>query len=132
MSSIGGSAAGMGTLRAPTLGLVFVLLMVAWVVFDINQLSSPALCAGRLAYAVPSLPRVRPVAAAVGPGPAMASAAAAVSVPSAPATSGSGGAGSARESAVPDTGGLLGNSGVATGCRIAMGVTMALMLILMI
>ncbi len=106
MGGMTGSAAG--TLRLPTLGLVFILLMAGWAVWDLDQISgSPA--GGSPAGGVPA-------AGDQGAGVALAGGAGgvAVAVPAVPAAA------------------VVLDSRVATGCRIAMGVTMALMLVIMI
>jgi Domain of unknown function (DUF5134) len=101
-----GAMAGMGAagLRLPTLALLFAFLLVAYAVADLDRIPAPRALPARL-----GLPR--PVLATVGaPAPAAPIAAPASETPAHP---------------------LLG-PGVARGCRIAMGVTMAFMLIIMI
>ena len=130
------SAGSMGSLRLPELGLVFVLVMTGWVAWDLNQLTGPAgsPSAGSEAPArarsrrnvvlatagtLPALPaEAGPIPAPVADHEALAAASAEPGV-------------SGPAAGDPVTGVLLGPQ-VATGSRIAMGVTMALMLILLI
>jgi hypothetical protein len=127
----GGSGQGMQTLSYPTLTFLFALILIGYTIWDLDQLSG-------LRHGV---------AAAVGvPVPAMAgaeTATAAFAVPAAEAGAGAnprpspggagraaaGGAATGSRSALEQT---LLSPGVTVGCRIAMGVTMALMLIIMI
>jgi len=143
---MGGMGATMGTLRLPTIGFVFVLLMVGWAVVDLDQLTGARWHGhGSLrtdAGAVPPALRQRiALAAAGGPaletagsGPALtvaqASVGAAGTVSAAPAAETEGRA-VAAVSANPLAGVLL-DARVTIGSRIAMSVTMALMLVLMI
>jgi hypothetical protein len=140
--SIAAGAGGTGTLRAPTLALAFTVLMAAFAVTDLDLVSEPAARARDL------------VAAASASAPALATATAgATALPV--ATVGSAGVTGSAASAAADTlpagspepastshhgytarrhaggCGLLDNR-VTLGCRIAMGVTMALMVTLMI
>ena len=130
------SAGSMGSLRLPELGLVFVLVMTGWVAWDLNQLTGPAgsPSAGSEAPArarsrrnvvlatagtLPALPaEAGPIPAPVADHEALAAASAEPGV-------------SGPAAGDPVTGVLLGPQ-VATGSRIAMGITMALMLILLI
>jgi hypothetical protein len=103
----GMSAAGQ-SLRLPTLALLFAFLLCAYVVADLNRLPAPRLNpAPRLSPATPA------------PAPALALALATTAAPAPPAPI-----------APALTGGL--SPAVARGCRIAMGVTMAFMLIIML
>jgi Domain of unknown function (DUF5134) len=130
---MGGMAAGMtgmGTLQLPLLAFLFALALIGYSIWDLDQLSGPgasghySLAAARTTAAGPVL-----VGAAAGPG------AAALSAPT------SGPAGSAvateaqpAEASTPASGAGSGVLApwVATSCRIAMGVTMAFMLLIMI
>lgn len=138
MGGMGGMS-GMGTLKYPTLAFVFGLILVGYSIWDLDQLS------GRR-YSLPASART-----AVGV-PAMAGAeSASVGFPAAggPAGSAQTDAGSraaaarlpASERGVSDGGvsggahttrGFLLSDGTTIGCRIVMGVTMALMLFIMI
>jgi len=140
MSGMGG-ASGMQALRYPTLAFVFALILIGYSIWDIDQLS------GRRYSTAPARVSLARVAVAV---PAMAGAeSAAVTLASSQATgavavdglpSGSAATGAA-DAVGPEAGGSGGGSTAAgilfspaatVGCRIAMGVTMALMLLLII
>ena len=99
----GGSPGGMPTLQAPTLALIFALLLIAFAVHDLDQ---PAL--------------------ASGPGPVVAV------TPRQPAQPGAAdsapGAGPAADTAQR----LLLSAPMMKGCQVVMGVTMAFTLIIMI
>jgi len=131
MSGMGGGMSGMGTLQLPILAFVFALLLIGYSIWDLDQLSGPgasghySLAAARRAPASPVL-----VGATAGPG------AAAMSVPASrpPGSAAAAGAQPAAASA-PATHagrGVVLAPWVATSCRIAMGVTMAFMLLIMI
>jgi hypothetical protein len=130
----GSSGSAMQTLRYPTLAFVFALILVGYSIWDLDQLS------GRR-YSLPS-----PVAVPAGV-PAMAGAESAVIAFSATAATGDSVTTDARSGPAPagpalaDGGasgsgpaprGLLLSPGTRVSCRIAMGVTMALMLFIMI
>jgi hypothetical protein len=136
MSGMGGTS-GMQTLRYPTLAFVFALILIGYSIWDIDQLSGrrystsrARVAPARVATAVPAMAGAEPAALTL----ARSHAAAADSVPS-----GSGAAEAARAPA-PEAGGPGGGSAAGilfspattVGCRIAMGVTMALMLLLII
>jgi hypothetical protein len=139
MGSMGGS---MGTLRVPTIGLVFVLIMAGWAVLDIDQISrSGRSRSGRGEVAVPAGLRHRVAVAAAGTAPALAAmgpaddslaAMAATAAPVATTRAGSGAASGSSTAPSPAVVRGILDPRVATTCRIAMGVTMALMLVLMI
>jgi len=138
MSGMGGGSA-MQTLKYPTLAFVFAIVLIGYTVWDLDQLSAlrHGLTAAVAGAAGPVLAGVT-----AGTGGAVPSAAIVAGMATggatATATDSSSGAdhraacgevaGSDR-SGVP---GILGSSGVVVGCRIAMGVTMALMLLIMI
>jgi hypothetical protein len=117
--SHGAAAAGMGGMRAaglrlPTLALLFAVLLVAYVVTDLDRIPAPRALAVPACLGLPA------------PAPALATAGApATAIPEAPAVTATAPASDAQARR------LLG-PGVARGCRIAMGVTMAFMLIIMI
>lgn len=143
-SAMGGMSR-MGSLRVPTIGLVFVLIMAGWAVWDIDQVSKSGRGRARLDgdFAVPPGLRRRIPVAAAGPGPVLAAmgpaddGAAAMTMTAAAPEAADGVAGDpvSAASRTPDATaagrGIL-DPRVATTCRIAMGVTMALMLVLMI
>jgi uncharacterized protein DUF5134 len=129
-----GGMSGMGTLGLPFLAFLFALTLVGYSIWDLDQLSGPgtsghySLAAARVAPPGPVLAGVRAMA---GPGGA---ASVAVAEPASPAvvieTAG-------EASVVPPASSPADGTGVlapwvATGCRIAMGVTMAFMLLIMI
>jgi hypothetical protein len=130
MGGMAGGMSGMGTLQLPFLAFVFALLLIGYSIWDLDQISGPgasghySLAAARM---VPTSPVL--VGATAGPG-----AAAAVS----PSASGSAGSVVATEAQPADASapairvGAILAPWVATGCRIAMGVTMAFMLLIMI
>jgi hypothetical protein len=141
MGSMGGS---MGTLRVPTVGLVFVLIMAGWAVLDIDQVSKSGRGGARPDgdVAVPAGLRHRLAVAAAGTSPALAAMGpaddtlATMTTAAAPATTAGSASGTAPGSSVATAPsavvrGIL-DPRIATTCRIAMGVTMALMLVLMI
>jgi Domain of unknown function (DUF5134) len=129
-TAMAGGMSGMGTLQVPFLAFVFALLLIGYSIWDLDQLSGPgasghySLAAARTAPPTPIL-----VGAAAGPGTA------AVPV-SASGPSGSGAATEAQPTGSAPAGhhadrGVLA-PWVATSCRIAMGATMAFMLLIMI
>ena len=138
MNGMGGAAGTMGTLSLPFLAFIFALLLIGYSIWDLDQLSGPgasghySLAAARPAPSGAVLAGVAAMSGA-GPGPAAA-------LPSgqiAPAMA----AGPAVTSQALPAGacGPADGTGrgvlapwVATGCRIAMGVTMAFMLLIMI
>jgi hypothetical protein len=131
MSGMGG-VSGMSTLSVPTLGFGFALILIGYTIWDLDQLSS-------LRYSLAS-------AIAGAATPALAGAGAGTVGAETMAESGAGGglaadpsAGSGRAGRDSSTGGgrsgvtsILDSPGTVVGCRIAMGVTMALMLIVMV
>jgi hypothetical protein len=140
MSGMGGSS-GMASLEVPTLGLVFALILAGYTIWDLDQISGkvrglPAVGIGLPAAALAGIP-----AAASG------------TEPSAVAFSGTAGSGendADRGSALlgnglepgsqgdtmpatrSDARGALLSPAVTVACRIAMGATMAFMLLIMI
>ena len=104
----GSGMSGMSALSVPTLGFVFALILAGYSIWDLDQLASfrhglVAAAAGAASFAL-----------AGTPGGSLGSAAAA--------------AGGGRSGLMA----VLDSPGTVVGCRIAMGVTMTLMLILMI
>jgi Domain of unknown function (DUF5134) len=130
MAGMAGGMSGMGTLQLPFLAFVFALLLIGYSIWDLDQLSGPgasghySLAAARTAPTGPVL-----VGAMAGPGAAAVSASASGSPGSALATEAQLVGASAPVSRADQ--GVLA-PWVATSCRIAMGVTMAFMLLIMI
>ena len=126
-----GGMSGMSTLRVPTLAFVFALTLVGYTIWDLDQLSGlrHGLAVAVAGAATPALAGAR---AGTAGAEAMAGSGADGTVAGPPATSGeagrSGTVGGGRSAAMA----VLDSPGTVVGCRIAMGVTMALMLILMI
>jgi hypothetical protein len=119
----GMSAAG---LRLPTLALLFAFLLCAYVVADLDRVPAPPAFA-RLHLTTPA--PTPSLALAGAPAPAAAPALATPAITPAPP-----GAATTPASPAPVAPALAGllSPGVARGCRIAMGITMAFMLITMI
>jgi hypothetical protein len=141
MSGMSGAASSMGTLRLPTLGLAFVLFMAGWAVWDLDQLTSSGVQNQR--YACATRLRARPESgmtlvtagsalAVSGGSPAGFGAATALADSAVARPASEPPAASADEGGVSVPGGPLLDPQVAIGCRIAMGITMALMLVIMI
>ena len=136
MAGMAGGMSGMGTLQLPFLAFLFALLLIGYSIWDLDQLSGPgasrhySLAAARPAPAGPVL-----VGMTAGLG------AVAVAAPTS-ALAGSAVAAEPAEAAVARNAGASGPASradrgvlapwVAVGCRIAMGVTMAFMLLIMI
>jgi hypothetical protein len=144
MGAMGGGVGGMGTLGLPFLALLFALVLVGYCIWDLDQVSGPG-TSGHYSLAVPRVAPPGPVLAGVGATAAGTGASGASAGPGLAAASGMAsapaGAASIAEPAgiaqVPPAGGPADGTGVlapwvATGCRIAMGVTMAFMLVIMI
>jgi Domain of unknown function (DUF5134) len=137
---MGGGMSGMGTLQLPLLAFLFALLLIGYSIWDLDQLSGPG-ASGHYRLAVP---RAAPsgavlagVAASTGAGPGAAAVSALADGQDAPAVA----TGSTVTSQALPAGacGPAGDTGrgilvpwVATSCRMAMGVTMAFMLLIMI
>jgi hypothetical protein len=125
-----GGMGGMSVLSVPTLGFGFALILIGYTIWDLDQLAG-------LRYSL---------AVAGAPTPALAGAVAGTVGAETVAEPGAGGglaadpsAGSGCAGQDGSTGGggsgvtsVLDSPGTVVGCRIAMGVTMALMLILMV
>jgi Domain of unknown function (DUF5134) len=131
MSGMGGGMSGMGTLELPFLAFLFALALVGYSIWDLDQLSGPG-TSGHYSLAVaraPSAPVLAGVGASAGPG-TTAVLTEPASLPMVTET-----IETAPEvppaSAPADGTGVLA-PWVATGCRIAMGITMAFMLVIMI
>jgi hypothetical protein len=133
VSGMGGAAGGMGTLSLPLLAFIFALALIGYGVWDLDQLSGPG-ATGHYSLAVARVASASPVLASVGAGASSGGPAdvqvSSVVTAEAPAT----GPAQSAESCGPASGtgrGILA-PWVATSSRIAMGVTMALMLLLLI
>ena len=136
MGGMAGGMSGMGTLQLPFVAFVFALALIGYSIWDLDQLSGPG-ASGHYSLAAtrvtPTAPVLAGVGASAGPGAAAGSALA-----SAPADASVGeAAGPAEAVQVPPASAPADGTGVlapwvATGCRIAMGVTMAFMLLIMI
>jgi hypothetical protein len=136
MSGMGGS--GLPTLSLPFLAFLFALILIGYSIWDLDQLSGPgasghySLAAARTASPGAALAGAPALAGAESPAVAFSGLApaeggvATVTPPAEPDRAAT--ASTAQESA----GRLILAPWVATSCRIAMGVTMALMLIIMI
>jgi len=147
MGAMGGGGSAMQTLEAPVVAFIFALWLIGYVVLDLDRLTGPGHARG--SYFAP--PAVVPAHAALvgatagsgavglaaasaapaGSGGSVATAPAGATGPGQPAAGGDGtGAGSGVPADSART--ILLGPKVAAGCRIAMGVTMAFMLIIMI
>ena len=133
----GGGMSGMGTLELPFLALLFALALVGYSIWDLDQVSGPG-TSGHYSLAtarvVPTGPVLAGVGATAGSGKTAASSAAgtgAVAV-AAPADPAQGLAAQVPPASAPADGTGVLAPWVATGCRIAMGITMAFMLLIMI
>ncbi|HTZ91781.1 MAG TPA: DUF5134 domain-containing protein [Streptosporangiaceae bacterium] len=140
MSGMAAGSAGMGTLKVPTLGLAFILFMVAWAVWDLDQIGNARLHArGRLPRLSVS-PQPAAALAVAGPaasvltsaGSATRHAASATAVTASGATAGEPASTSSVSTTEGTEAGPLLDPRVAVACRIAMGITMAFMLAIML
>jgi len=136
MGGMAGGMGGMGTLQVPFLAFVFALVLIGYTIWDLDQLSGPG-AGGHYSLAIA---RTAP-AAAVLVGATAGSGAAVLSAPSAaaPASATAPVSAAATVGQQADASALASPAGqgvlapwVATSCRIAMGVTMAFMLLIMI
>lgn len=142
---MGGSSSGMQTLKLPTLALVFVLALVAYTVRDLDRRARADgyfhIVRRRFAPAGPALATAVPGGAVPGGAtetafgaqaqPSEGGDTAVATVTQAQASQASAaGTGTARPGT--SAGRLLLAPGVVKACRVAMGVTMAFMLIIMI
>jgi hypothetical protein len=132
---MGGSE--MPTLDLPVLAFAFALLLIGYCIWDLDQLSGPGVTGH---YSV-TLPRLRPPGPALAGVPAVAGAAslAAATGPPGPAGGVATASPPAAQEAPSVTSGATGGAAspvlapwVTMSCRIAVGVTMAFMLIIML
>ncbi len=134
MSGMGGAASTMGTLSLPFLAFIFALLLIGYSIWDLDQLSGPgasghySLAAARTA---PTGAVLVGVGAGAGPGAAAGSDPAGSAAATEPVT--------ASQAQPVGCGGPASGAGrgilapwVATSSRIAMGITMAFMLLILI
>jgi len=141
MAGMGGASGGMPTLAVPGVAFIFALLLAGYAVVDLDRLSGPAPHGSYLATVGAAPANAVLAGAAAGGGTVSPGSSSAATVRpeggvatlpeqsvgpgrSAPAAAAPVGGGSVRD--------LLLNPRTAAGCRIAMGVTMAFMLIIMI
>jgi Domain of unknown function (DUF5134) len=135
MGGMSGGMSGMGTLQLPFLAFVFALLLIGYSIWDLDQLSGPGASGHYSLAAARTVPTgLVLVGATAGTG------AAAVSAPaSGPAGSALATEAMATEAQPADASAPTSRADrnvlapwVATSCRIAMGITMAFMLLIMI
>ena len=135
MSGMGASGTSMQTLSAPVVAFIFALLLAGYVVMDLDQLSSLASNRHFLAVAASTVPAAAAATAGGSVNTAVASssgpAVAESSVTIMPERAASPAKPADGPAADPARRALL-DPRTAVGCRIAMGVTMAFMLIIMI
>jgi hypothetical protein len=146
MPGMGSYGSALPGLRYPTLALLFALVLIGYTVWDLDQLSSRP---HSFTLAVAALPGPAVPGAALAGLPALAAAEAEPATFSGPAASGpaaeSGATTASRsesaaaaasvatgETSRPDFREVLLSPGMTVGCRIAMGVTMAFMLLIML
>ncbi len=136
MSGMGGSS-GSATLAYPTLAFVLGLILVGYSVWDLDQLFGGSWRSVAAAVPGAASPALAGVAAGAGIAEAAApalSGGATSGAPAAETASGPAGhaAGHAARGGRTGATGILASPEIVVGCRIAMGVTMALMLFIMI
>jgi hypothetical protein len=139
MGGMAGGMSGMGTLRLPFLAFIFALVLIGYSIWDLDQLSGPG-ASGHYSLAVarvaPSGAVLVGVGAQGGAGPgapgisALASDQGGSAVAADPVVTSQGRPGATGPAGTTGRGVLA--PWVATGCRIAMGVTMAFMLLITI
>ncbi len=136
MSGMGGAASTMGTLSLPSLAFIFALLLIGYSIWDLDQLSGPG-TSGHYSLAVARTAPTGAVLAGVGSGPGAAAVSKSADglADSAVATEPV----AASQAQPVDCGGPASGAGrgilapwVATSSRIAMGITMAFMLLILI
>ncbi len=128
MGAMGGGISGMGTLQVSFLAFAFALLLIGYSIWDLDQLSGPG-ASGHYSTVAVRTPVL--VGAAAGP-----TGGAAVMTSASSGSAGSAAVTHARPAnpGAPDIRAdrVVLAPWVATSCRIAMGVTMAFMLLIMI
>jgi hypothetical protein len=128
---MGGMSGGMSTLHVPTLAFLFAFILIGYTIWDLDQLSSlrRGVAMAAVFAATPALASASAGAVGTGAAAQFGAGAAAADSPAGPGGSARGGtAGSGRSWLMA----ALDAPGIVVGCRITMGVTMALMLFLMI
>jgi uncharacterized protein DUF5134 len=128
---MGGMSGGMSTLHVPTLAFLFAFILIGYTIWDLDQLSSlrRGVAMAAVFAATPALAGASAGAVGTGAAAQFGAGAAAADSPAGPGGSARGGtAGSGRSWLMA----ALDAPGIVVGCRITMGVTMALMLFLMI
>jgi hypothetical protein len=134
MSGMGGMS-GMSKLHVPTLAFLFALVLIGYTVWDLDQLSGlrRGLAAAATGAASPALAGAPAgaVSAEIGVETVTGSGAGSLAADE-PATSGAAARGGTTGGGRSRVTAVLGSPGTVVGCRIAMGVTMSLMLVLMI
>jgi Domain of unknown function (DUF5134) len=140
MGGMSGGMSGMGTLQLPLLAFVFALLLIGYSIWDLDQLSGPG-ASGHYSLATARTAPTGPVlvGATAGPAAAVVSAPASGLVGSTLATEALATQALATEAQLADASAPASRADrsvlapwVATSCRIAMGITMAFMLVIMI
>jgi Domain of unknown function (DUF5134) len=141
MSGMGGaSAPAMHALRYPTLAFAFALILIGYSIWDLDQLSGRRYSTApsrvplaRVAVAVPAMAGAgAATATATVPGPQATGVTAASGVPSGSAAAEVAGSAGDGPGGGSTAGAILLSPATTVGCRIAMGVTMALMLLVII
>jgi hypothetical protein len=139
MSGMGSSGSAMQTLRYPTLAFLFALILVGYTIWDLDQLSGRRYGTTPARAPLTGVTAAVPALAGAGNSPSTLPGPQAAVLPAAASTTSP--AANADGAAVPDTdrpgkgaaaGGFLLSPAVTISCRIAMGATMAFMLIIMI
>jgi Domain of unknown function (DUF5134) len=141
MSGMSGAAGTMGTLDLPVLAFIFALLLIGYGIWDLDQLSGPGPSGHyslAVARATPPVAVLAGVAAPAGArtgspvGSGLASGQISLAVAAEPAVTSQAQSGAAMPGGPGTAGRGVLAPWVATSCRIAMGVTMAFMLLIMI
>jgi hypothetical protein len=137
MGGMAGGMSGMGTLQLPFLAFAFALLLIGYSIWDLDQLSGPG-ASGHYSLAAARRAPTGPVLVGATAGPGAAAVSASASGPAEPAVARPAVArpAVARPAEASTPASRVGRGvlapWVATSCRIAMGVTMAFMLLIMI
>jgi Domain of unknown function (DUF5134) len=125
---MGSGMSSMGTLELPFLAFLFALTLIGYSIWDLDQLSGPG-TSGHYSLAVARPAPARPVLVGAPAGPGVASMASAPAAPDGARLIDPAGA---PGPAVSMTGRGVLAPWVTTTCRIAMGITMAFMLLITI
>jgi hypothetical protein len=133
MGGMGGGPA-MQALKYPTLAFVFALILIGYTIWDLDQLSGNRYSRAGASLSLAGVPAASvPVLAGTEPrtlasGAVLSGNAAQTAAPAGPADAGAAAAGTALAGGPA----WLLSAGTTVGCRIAMGATMAFMLLIMI